>query len=285
MNFFDKLKDFIKSISGKDFEEIKSNLQKVKINPSLAIGGAVGGVIAIMIILSTISSICSTSNSTQIPTPTPTALIRNALERSVIQEGKVKSDTGEITEKYSYISANKYNLSSMSVNEFSSYVKRVVPELKAQGNNRFCIKFYDGTGIVFSECNYQFLDYGNIDDNNTIIGTPITVDVDNETELYKFLLSLPTATPIPTQSPTPVPTVEPTPEPTEEPTPEPTQIPTSEPKAAASSSDDEEEMVWVGNTGNKYHKQGCGTLRGKGHKITKKAALAQGREACKKCGG
>lgn len=41
--------------------------------------------------------------------------------------------------------------------------------------------------------------------------------------------------------------------------------------------------VWVGNTGNKYHKQSCGTLKGKGHKITLKEALAEGREPCKVC--
>lgn len=41
--------------------------------------------------------------------------------------------------------------------------------------------------------------------------------------------------------------------------------------------------VWVGNTGHKYHKQSCGTLKGKGHKITLKEALAEGREPCKVC--
>ena len=41
--------------------------------------------------------------------------------------------------------------------------------------------------------------------------------------------------------------------------------------------------VWVGNTGHKYHKQTCPTLKGKGHKITLKEALAEGREACKVC--
>lgn len=41
--------------------------------------------------------------------------------------------------------------------------------------------------------------------------------------------------------------------------------------------------VWVGNTGNKYHRQSCGTLKGKGHSITLKQALAEGRESCKVC--
>lgn len=52
----------------------------------------------------------------------------------------------------------------------------------------------------------------------------------------------------------------------------------------ASTSDDEtSETVWVGNTGTKYHRQSCRTLKGKGHKITLKEALAEGREPCKVC--
>lgn len=42
-------------------------------------------------------------------------------------------------------------------------------------------------------------------------------------------------------------------------------------------------MVWVGDTGNKYHYQDCRTLRGKGHQITVQQALAEGRQACKVC--
>lgn len=43
------------------------------------------------------------------------------------------------------------------------------------------------------------------------------------------------------------------------------------------------QTVWVGNTGTKYHRQSCRTLKGKGHKITLKEALAEGREPCKVC--
>ena len=42
-------------------------------------------------------------------------------------------------------------------------------------------------------------------------------------------------------------------------------------------------MVWVGETGTKYHNQGCRTLKGKGHQITMQQALAEGREPCKVC--
>ena len=43
------------------------------------------------------------------------------------------------------------------------------------------------------------------------------------------------------------------------------------------------EMVWVGNTGTKYHIQSCGTLKGKGHQITLQQAISEGRQACKVC--
>lgn len=45
----------------------------------------------------------------------------------------------------------------------------------------------------------------------------------------------------------------------------------------------DEQMVWVGNTGTKYHKQNCRTLKGNGHQITMQQAIAEGREACKVC--
>ncbi|MCI8655402.1 MAG: hypothetical protein HFJ48_06010 [Clostridia bacterium] len=43
------------------------------------------------------------------------------------------------------------------------------------------------------------------------------------------------------------------------------------------------DMVWVGKTGNKYHRQSCRTLKGKGHQITLQQALKEGRQACKVC--
>lgn len=51
----------------------------------------------------------------------------------------------------------------------------------------------------------------------------------------------------------------------------------------STSNDETSETVWVGNTGTKYHRQSCRTLKGKGHKITLKEALAEGREPCKVC--
>lgn len=54
-------------------------------------------------------------------------------------------------------------------------------------------------------------------------------------------------------------------------------------KSTTSSSDNQSETVWVGNTGNKYHKQSCRTLKGKGYAITLQQALSEGREACKVC--
>ena len=51
----------------------------------------------------------------------------------------------------------------------------------------------------------------------------------------------------------------------------------------SSSTKNNSEMVWVGETGTKYHTQSCRTLKGKGHQITLKQALAEGREPCKVC--
>lgn len=44
-----------------------------------------------------------------------------------------------------------------------------------------------------------------------------------------------------------------------------------------------EEMTWVGDTGTKYHRKTCRTLKGNGHQITMKRALSEGRTACKVC--
>lgn len=52
---------------------------------------------------------------------------------------------------------------------------------------------------------------------------------------------------------------------------------------STTSSDNNSEMVWVGNTGNKYHNQSCRTLKGQGYQITKQQALSEGREPCKVC--
>ena len=43
------------------------------------------------------------------------------------------------------------------------------------------------------------------------------------------------------------------------------------------------QMTWVGDTGDKYHRQNCRTLKGNGHQITMQQALAEGRQACKVC--
>lgn len=52
---------------------------------------------------------------------------------------------------------------------------------------------------------------------------------------------------------------------------------------SSNSSTSNSQMVWVGNTGTKYHVQSCRTLKGKGHQITMQQALAEGRQACKVC--
>ena len=57
---------------------------------------------------------------------------------------------------------------------------------------------------------------------------------------------------------------------------------TSSPDTSTQTNTDEQ-MVWVGDTGTKYHKQNCRTLKGNGHQITMQQAIAEGREACKVC--
>ena len=52
---------------------------------------------------------------------------------------------------------------------------------------------------------------------------------------------------------------------------------------ATSQNTDNSQMVWVGDTGSKYHKQNCRTLKGNGHQITMQEAIAEGREACQIC--
>lgn len=49
------------------------------------------------------------------------------------------------------------------------------------------------------------------------------------------------------------------------------------------SSNKQGQTVYVGKTGNKYHYQGCRTLKGGGIPISLDEALAQGRAACKVC--
>lgn len=48
-------------------------------------------------------------------------------------------------------------------------------------------------------------------------------------------------------------------------------------------SNNQEQTVYVGKTGNKYHNQGCRTLKGGGIAISLDEAIAQGRTSCKVC--
>lgn len=46
---------------------------------------------------------------------------------------------------------------------------------------------------------------------------------------------------------------------------------------------DNENYVYIGKTGSKYHKKSCSTLKGSGSAVTLDEAIAQGRTACKRC--
>lgn len=52
---------------------------------------------------------------------------------------------------------------------------------------------------------------------------------------------------------------------------------------SSTTQDTNTDMVWIGDTGTKYHYQSCRTLKGNGHQITLEQALAEGREPCKVC--
>ncbi|MGN1097606.1 MAG: hypothetical protein ACI4SS_01775, partial [Clostridia bacterium] len=45
----------------------------------------------------------------------------------------------------------------------------------------------------------------------------------------------------------------------------------------------QQQMVWIGETGTKYHREDCQTLRGSKYQITLEEALNDGRTACKIC--
>lgn len=53
--------------------------------------------------------------------------------------------------------------------------------------------------------------------------------------------------------------------------------------SVSSNSNDSSQTVYIGNTGTKYHRQSCSTLKGNGHAISLSEALKQGREPCKRC--
>lgn len=107
----------------------------------------------------------------------------------------------------------------------------------------------------------------------------------------------PTPTSAPTSAPTHAPTAEPTSAPTPASTPGSTQQPaeteppveaetnsnTSSSHSESSESSNDTEMVWVGETGTKYHYKGCRSLRGKGRQITMEEAIAEGRTSCGIC--
>ncbi len=47
--------------------------------------------------------------------------------------------------------------------------------------------------------------------------------------------------------------------------------------------DDSSQTVYVGATGNKYHRESCSTLKGGGRAISLSSAQAEGRTPCKRC--
>lgn len=50
-----------------------------------------------------------------------------------------------------------------------------------------------------------------------------------------------------------------------------------------SGSNNSSDIVYIGKSGSKYHKQNCSTLKNSGTPIALEAAISQGKTACKKC--
>ncbi len=122
----------------------------------------------------------------------------------------------------------------------------------------------------------------------TVIFTAALGSTDNSSPNNTQSTPIPTPTAAATNSPTPEPTATPTPtpEPTATPTPIPTPEPTVEPTltpVAEQSTTAGTRTVYAGNTGTKYHKQNCPTLKGKGHAVSLDDAIAEGRTPCKRC--
>ncbi len=57
----------------------------------------------------------------------------------------------------------------------------------------------------------------------------------------------------------------------------------SSPVVATSQNTNNSQMVWIGETGTKYHNQSCKTLKGNKYQITLQQAQSEGRQACKVC--
>ena len=97
--------------------------------------------------------------------------------------------------------------------------------------------------------------------------------------------------PEPTTKPTTMPTTEPTTEPTTPPTTEPavppttapTTQPTTEPSTAPTASEDTEDLVWIPQSGKKYHiKSTCSSMKDP-TQVTKEEAENRGFTPCKRC--
>lgn len=87
----------------------------------------------------------------------------------------------------------------------------------------------------------------------------------------------------PSTEPTATPTPDLTPTPTQPPTPTPTPEPTVKAKAPASESDSDIEYVYITDTGECYHRLGCGYLHSSCIKISKEDAIRQGYRPCSRC--
>lgn len=103
-------------------------------------------------------------------------------------------------------------------------------------------------------------------------GTEATPDANNTSQLVANVTIAPTESSV-------IPTAEPTLEPTEVPTLTPTIAPTPEP-----TQEQQETMVYITESGTKYHTAGCSYLKDSVSEVTLDSAKSRGCSACSRCG-
>lgn len=116
-------------------------------------------------------------------------------------------------------------------------------------------------------------------------GKSVSFSVDRNSGV-DTLAPVTTPEPTPTPTPTPAPTPAPTPSPTPVAAPDPTPTATPEPTATPAPTPEPEEnvaMVWIPNSGSKYHSRSdCSNMKNPSQ-VTIDAAISMGYTPCKKC--
>lgn len=185
--------------------------------------------------------------STPTPTPEPTP---EPTPSNLLLQAEVHTTTDSGGGTRAYILFTSADMAVVSEQDYREFCDTTVASAKTKGYSYFTVDFQDGTGIVYPGCSTDMADYAYLDGNG-LAGTLIySIGYQNGSISY----------------------ITPTPEPT--PTPTPTPEPVSEPVGT---------IVYITNTGSKYHVDGCQYLSKSQIAISLSDAKRQGYEPCKKC--